>query len=108
MGKIIWIIAWFAAQRIMMAMGLIAHNTLFETTMVTLIGFLAGFLSFDSWLLPFYIGIAIAWGIATITDGALVAGVLIIVFHLALLVVFNSSKAKKGGTNAGRRRKRRR
>ena len=106
MAKLFWIIAWFATQRIMMAVGHIAYNTLFETALVTLIGFFVCFLSYDSWLLPFYIAIAIAWGIATIVDGALVAGILIIVFHLVLIAVFNSAKSKKM-EGASRRRRRR-
>lgn len=107
MKKILWIITWFAAQRIMMGLGLIAHNTLFETTMVTLIGFFFGFIAYDSWLLPFYIAIAIAWGIATIVDGAIIAGILIIAFHLVLLAICNSDKCKKAEPVQRRQRRRR-
>ena len=107
MKKILWIITWFAAQRIMMGLGLIAHNTLFETTMVTLIGFFFGFIAYDSWLLPFYIAIAIAWGIATIVDGAIIAFILIIAFHLELLAICNSDKCKKAEPVQRRQRRRR-
>lgn len=90
MSYVIWMVAWFAVQRLMMMLGIVQTNDLIGTLFLTLIGFAACYISATNCLVIFYIIWVIAWGVGHIVHGGLlgvIPGLLVIAFHIGLLVL---------------------
>lgn len=103
MLKVIWVILWIATQRIMMATGIVAHDPFWGTIILTLIAFVVCHITYRSWLLVFYLAWVIWWGVNCIQSGALLAGIIVWVFHIGLFLIFIKSDTKKDQPGKKRR-----
>ena len=87
MSYIVWMVAWFLVQRLMMVLGIVQTNALSGTLFLTLIGFAAcWFTASNIFCIGYFIWV-IAWGIGHIVHGGLlgvIPGVLVIAFHIGL------------------------
>ena len=107
MQYIIWMVAWFALQRLMMVFGIVRTDDLAATQFLTFIGFVACWISATNLLVVFYFVWVFAWGIGHIVHGGLlgvIPGVLVIISHILLYIIVVD---KKTPTRRRTRRRRR-
>lgn len=91
----IWIFSWVVCQRGMMFFKLVAENTWQQTIGITIVALVAGYFSYNTWLLPVYVIWIISWAINCFKSGGIIAGIMVFIFHLWLYFIF----LKKDQTN---------
>lgn len=92
--KLSWVVIWFLCQRLMMAMGLLSHDSVWGTLALTLVMYFACFLAIDTWFIIVYLPWVLFWGIKLIMAGAWLPGILVWVFHYGLYVIFVKTQKK--------------
>ena len=90
--RLLWLIAWFVCQRLMMACGLLETNSVLGTVLVTIGMFLFCYFSVDTWLLLFYLPTVLVSGILLFMGGAWLPAIMLWVFHFGLYVIFVKTK----------------
>lgn len=87
MMYLVWIISWFFCQRVMMLLGLVAYNTCRQTLGLTMIAFIACYLSSNNLLVLIYIIWIIRWVIRCFNTGGIIAGIAVLFFHIWIYLI---------------------